>query len=184
MKNSDKILLGLAGLGGLAILMSKNNTGVAQASIPSGSVGIKTDSDRLIDIATRELNLPVSGLTVRGVNPSDFGLASYTFALVPGWNTIISTTAGHKAIMLTGLYYSSATPVASEVRVSMGASSVEDWAIQSVPVQQNHQYIDITPSIAHPDYPITIQVFATAASASETISFEGVVAEARGTTLY
>lgn len=183
MKNSEKILLGVAGLGGLALLLGKKQTASAPVQQAVRSTGIVTDSDRLMDIARRELNLPDSELTVRSLIPSDFGLTTFTFALNPGWNTIVNTTARHKAIMLRGLFYSSATPVATEVRVNMGSSAVEDWGIQSIPMMENHQFVDISPSIAHPDYPIMIQVYASAASAAEGISFEGTVVEPRGMTV-
>lgn len=176
--------MGIGALAGIAYLLKARPqiTPDTYVEPQAASLAPRTDSDRLMDIAKRELNLPESGLTVRSLIPSDFGLTTFTFALNAGWNTIVSTTASHRAIMLNGLYYSSAAPVATEVKVNMGSSAVEDWGIQSIPMTENHQFIDISPSIARPEYPITIQVYATAGSAAETISFSGIVIEPRGVT--
>jgi len=149
----------------------------------SASVGPRTDSDKLMAIARREFNLPDSELTVRGLLPSDLGLTTYTFNLANGWNTVVDTSIGSKVIMLTGITYSSANPVATQVKVSMGSSNVEHWSIQGLPVREDPTFTDTSPSIARENYPIRIQIYASGASASETLSFSGIVVEPRGTTL-
>ena len=191
MKFRD-VAMGVSALAGLTIILnSLKNPPFPDATYPdayvdpvaTASVGPRTDSDKLMEIARREFNLPDSELSVRGLLPSDLGLTTYTFNLVAGWNTIVNSSANNKVIMLTGVTYSSATPVATEVKVYMGSSAVESWSIQGLSFREDPVYTDTTPSIAREDYPIRIQVYSSGVSAGETISFQGIVVEPRGITL-
>lgn len=171
---------------GLAYTVLK---GKGNVTTPSENVVIKeskelSDTDRLMSIAKRELNLSEGELTVRGLIPLDLGLNTFDFALNPGWNTVVSTScANGRFIMFTGLSYYSANPVATEVKLNLGSSASEVYGIQQVAYLENHTFTDTSPSIARQNYPIQIQVYASAASASEPIIFSGVVVERRGMTI-
>lgn len=141
-----------------------------------------TTREQLIQIASKQLHLPESELTVRGLTPEDlnYSTPSWSTNLTPGWNTVASgAVADSRFIAITGLYYYSATPIATQVKITAGGATRELWSVQHVPSLETPSYTDPSPTMITQNQSINIQIYSTG-TGTETISFEGIVVEKRG----
>jgi len=194
MKNqTTMILLGITAIVGIYLLMKKPSIGgdggvsVAPAvGVPSGAVAIPTTCQgKAIALASQQLGLPESELTVRSLLPQDLGLATWSLNLtaVGGWsaNVINTAVADNRFLCITGVSY--AGTAAEQVRVRVGASTVAQFSIEQVPGITTTHHIDISPILAQQNLPVQVDVYSSAASATDNVILEGVTVEKKGMVL-
>ena len=153
--------------------------GVAEAPLPAGCEG------QMIAMAEQQLGLPRSELTVRSLRPDDLGLGStwsMNLAVANSWNTTVSTTvADNTFICLKSISYDGAA--AESVRVTAGASVVAEFSIQRIPGITTTHTASIRDIIVEQNENITIQVYASAISATDAVILSGTIVEKKGLVL-
>lgn len=187
-KAKPYILIGLLAAGGLAAYLLTRKKPEAVLSTPAEVRVIRekkalTTTDKLKEMASKQLNLPESELVVRSLRPEDLGLSSSAFNFpintANAWNNIISANVGdNRFIALTGAVYTG--DVITEVRIVAGGSTKEYWNIQAIPSMENPRYVDLTPTIIQQNQRLAIDVYAINASAGESLIMEGIVVEKSG----
>ncbi len=187
-KNKTMLILGIVGALTLLLLIKKKEAvavapvgvpvgvpAVAEASLPAGCQG------QAIQLAQQQLGLPMEELTVRSLIPQDLGLQTWSLNLAAvGWNTgVINTSvADNRFICITGVSYAGTS--AESVRVRVGASTVAQFSIQHVPGITTTHYIDIAPILAQQNLPVSVDVYASAISATDNVILVGTTVEKRG----
>jgi len=149
--------------------------GVAPLPLPPGCQG------QAIQLAMQQLGLPQEELTVRSLIPQDLGLTTWSLNLAAvGWNNgVINTNvADNRFLCITGVSY--AGTAAEQIRVRVGASTVAQFSIQHVPGITTTHYIDIAPVLAQQNLPISVDVYASAISATDEVILSGTTVEKRG----
>jgi len=142
--------------------------GVATSGVVPGA-GPLTCQERAIMLAQQQLGLPMEGLTVRSLLPQDLGLTTWSLNLASAnaWNTgVISTNVGdNRFLCITGVSYSGSA--AEQVRVQVGASTVASFSIEQVPGITTTHHVDIAPILAQQNLPVSVDIYASAISATE-----------------
>lgn len=187
------IILGALGIGGLILLLKKPAPVVA---VPVGVPGVPvtgvvpptvptTCRERAIQLATQQLGLPESELTIRGLLPQDLGLTTWSLNLASAnaWNSgVINTSvADNRFLCITGVSYAGTS--AEQVRVSVGASTVANFNIERVAGITTTHHIDIAPILAQQNLPVRVDVYASVVSATDNLILEGYTIEKRGMVL-
>lgn len=188
MKNKTIMwILGALGLTGLFLLIKKPIP-VAEpvaVGVPVVPEAVPTTCrERAIALAQKQLGLPIEELTVRSLIAPDLGLTTWSLNLAAvGWNSgVINTSvADNRFLCITGISYSGTA--AESVRIRVGASTVAQFSIQHVPLITTTHHIDIAPVLAQQNLPISVDVFASAISATDEVIFEGITIEKRGMVL-
>ena len=182
------ILGALFGFTGLFFLLKKPAAvaGVpAQVGVPAGvpaEAVPTTCREKAIYLAKQQLGLPESELTVRSLIPQDLGLTTWSLNLAAAnaWNSgVINTSvADNRFLCITGVSYSGTA--AESVRVRVGASTVAQFSIEQVPGITTTHYIDIAPILAQQNLPVSVDVYASAVSATDNVILVGTTVEKRG----
>ena len=198
MEKETKIAIGIvAGVGAIGLiyyLVKRNQPPAARiVAEPLPQLPVQpvlsapmTTTDKLIQMASKQLGLPKEELTVRSLIPSDFGLTTWNFNLSSGNNNIISASvADNRFIALTGLSYPSVASgnAVTELTVNAGARKVEIWPIQHIPDLENPVWEDTSPTIVQQNESVSITAYATKSATAEPIILQGVVVERRGMTV-
>lgn len=188
-QNQTMWILGTVVVGGVLYFLSKKPEGVSIMRAPTiGVPGVPSVAPvrevgvrgQLISMAMRQTGLPEEGLTIRSLLPCDIGLTTWSMNLAGvGWNTTVNTTvASDRFIAITGVSY--AGTAAESVRVTGGGSRLAEFSIERVPGITTTHHIDISPVIVEQNQNITIDVYASAISATDNVILEGITVEPRG----
>jgi len=190
------IIIGAVGIAGLFYLLRKPAPvagmpvapGVSAISevAPTTAYPVLSGCEgQMIAMAERQLGLPRSELTVRSLRPNDLGLGntwSMNLANAGAWNTTVNTTvADNRFICLKSVSYSGTA--AESIRVTAGASTVLETSIERIPGITTTHTASIPDIIVEQNQNITIQVYASAISATDNLIISGVVVEKRGMVL-
>lgn len=139
----------------------------------------------LLSIASQQLGIPPSELTVRGLRPEDLGLTTswnFTSGAVNTWENWINTTvADNRFIAFQGVSYAGTN--FSQIRIQAGARYVEYWNLNFISGLVSKLWFDDSISIAEQNQPVVIDVISKAALATESIDIIGTVVEKRGLTI-
>jgi len=182
------LILGALGIGGLILLLKKPAPAVA-AGVPVSAGDLVTPSgvpttcrEKAIFLAQQQLGLPESELTIRSLLPQDLGLTTWSLNLASAnaWNTgVINTNvADNRFLCITGVSYSGTA--AEQIRVQVGASTVAQFSIEQVPGITTTHHVDISPILAQQNLPVSVDVYASAISATDNVILEGITVEKRG----
>ncbi len=190
------IILGALGIGVIFLLRKPSAVARAPArvGVPVPGVGVAPTAPaplpagcegQMILLAEQQLGLPREELTVRGLRPDDLGLGStwsMNLAVANSWNTTVSTNVGdNRFICLKSVSYQGTD--AEAIRIIAGGSVVLETNIQRIPGITTTHTASIRNVIVEQNNPITIQVYASAVSATDTLIISGTVVEKRGMVL-
>ncbi len=188
-KNQTMLILGIVGALALFLLMKKKEAvAVAPAGVPVGVPAVAAAplppgcTGQMIMMAEQQLGLDRSQLTVRSLRPDDLGLGStwsMNLANINAWNTTVNASVpSGRFICLNSVSYSGTA--AESIRVNAGASTVAEFNIERVPGISTTQTISIPDIIVEQNQNITVQVYASAVSATDNLIISGVVVEQAG----
>lgn len=189
-KKETMWILGAVVVGGVLYFLLKKPepvVGVPAVGVPgvSGVPSVAeptTCREKAIQLAIQQLGLPESELTIRSLIPQDLGLTTWSVNLASAnaWNSgVISTNvADNRFLCITGVSY--AGTAAEQIRVQVGASTVAQFSIEQVPGITTTHHIDITPILAQQNLPVSVDIYASAISATDNVILEGVTIEKRG----
>ena len=189
MKKQTTFILGTIIVGGVLYFLFKKPDGevirapamgvpgVAPSVAPVREVGVR---GQLISMAMQQTGLPEESLTIRSLLPCDLGLVTWSMNLAGiGWNATVNTSvASDRFIAITGISY--AGSAAESVRVTGGGSRLAEFSIERVSGISTTHHIDIAPVIIQQNQNITIDVYASAVSATDNVILEGITVEPRG----
>jgi hypothetical protein len=146
------------------------------------SAGAANVTNTLLSMASQQLGLPPSELSVRGLRPQDLGLTTFNItAGGAGWtNVCTATVADNTFIAFTGCSYGGTN--FGQLRIQAGARYAEYWPLTFIAGLVSQLWYDDSPSIAQQNQPVIIDAYAKAA-ATESINIMGTVVEKRGLTI-
>ena len=181
------LIIGAIVVGGVLYFLLKKPSGDVVRGPAVGVAGVPAVAEpttcrgRAIQLAMQQLGLPEGELTVRSLIPQDLGLTTWSLNLAAvGWNTgVINTSvADNRFLCITGVSY--AGSAAEQVRVRVGASTVAQFSIEQIPGITTTHHIDIAPILAQQNLPVSVDVYASAISATDNVILEGTTVEKRG----
>jgi len=193
-KDQTTLILVLLGIVGAFLLLKK--PAVARARVPAGVSGIAPGvapaitpsplpsgcESQMIAMAEQQLGLSRDQLSVRSLRPNDLGLGStwsVNLASANAWNTVINASVpSGRFVCLKSVSYSGTA--AEAIRVNAGASTVLETNIEMIPGITTTHTASIPDVIVQQNQNITVQVYASAVSATDNLILSGVVVEQRG----
>jgi len=192
--NQTMIILAIAGAIALFFLLRKQEVPVVgvpvgvpvvvrMPAVPTSAYPALSGCEgQMIAMAEQQLGLSRSELSVRSLRPNDLGLGSIwsvNLANAGAWNTVInSSVPSGRFVCLKSVSYSGTA--AEAIRVTAGASTVLETNIEMIPGITTSHTASIPDIIVEQNQNITVQVYASAVSATDNLILSGVVVEKRG----